>query len=191
MNALIKHTSNNNKEKAMQRITTIIFMLTVIAALILSNSARAHAMVAQHGTLNYVGEHVFLLLSVPVSAFSTLDDDNDGEVSMIEFNLHRKGISEVVKSNIYLVEKETKYFIEGLLLSPTISHTEDNNNIDQITVMGRYTLPGDKTQTHFNIGVFSPTKDLQTYTISATNKKQNLVRQFELKTASNSQKVFN
>jgi hypothetical protein len=54
--------------------------------------AEAHLMVAQHGTLNVVDDGVFMVLSLPVSAFDGVDDDNDGKVSMLEFNNHRGAI---------------------------------------------------------------------------------------------------
>ena len=190
MSALIP-PAVNAPHKNMLRLPPILLALSIIAALFCTQSVYAHAMVAQHGTLNFVDKHVFLLLSLPVSAFANCDDNNDGEVSMLEFNLHRKDISEEVNKGIYLGEKQEKYGLEGLLLSPSVAHTAQNKSIEQVTIMGRYTLPAANTKVHFTIGVFSAVKALQRYSISASYKQQNLKHQFELTLTSPSQQVFN
>jgi hypothetical protein len=51
--------------------------------------AHAHLMVAQHGTLNIVDDGVFMVLSLPISAFNGVDEDSNGKISMLEFNNHR------------------------------------------------------------------------------------------------------
>ena len=40
--------------------------------------AQAHLVAAQKGTLNFAGNAAFLVLSVPVSAMHSVDDDGDG-----------------------------------------------------------------------------------------------------------------
>lgn len=150
----------------------------------------AHSMVAQHGTLNFVDTHVFLLLSLPISAFQDLDDNKDGKVSKIEFNAHRKEAGEKVKDNIYLSIKENKLVIEGLLLSASIAHTKDAKHIDQVTVMGRYTLPPEVSIVNFNLNIFSQNRALQLYELTATNIKKNLKDKFQLKPTVNIHSLF-
>ena len=58
-------------------------------------------MVARHGTLNFVDDGAFMVLSLPMSAFEGIDDDGDGKVSMIEFNNHRTGIVGAVRHAVF------------------------------------------------------------------------------------------
>jgi len=163
-----------------------IFKFTVMAYLLSGvNFTYAHSMVAQHGTLNFIDKHVFLLLSLPVSVFQEIDDNKDGHISKVEFNTHRKEAGEKVKDNIYLSIKENKLIIEGLLLSPSIAHTKDVKYIDQVTVMGRYTLPDQVSNINFSIKLFSQNEAQQVYELTATNKKKALKDKFQLKPSEN------
>ena len=53
-------------------ISTVIFLSSIL----FSSHLYAHVMVAQHGTLNVVDNDVFMVLSLPVSAFEGVDDEN-------------------------------------------------------------------------------------------------------------------
>lgn len=178
----------NNSIKCIQRY---FLGLITISLLSVSTAGHAHSMVAQHGTLNFIDNHVFLLLSLPVSAFQGIDDDNDGHVSLLEFNAHRKAVSASVEKQIFLTHKQDELLIEGLLLGPSISHTTKNNHIDQISVMGRYTLPSSLTSVALNIQLFGDKKEEKKYEITAKNKKHKLTHKFELTLNSRSIKVFN
>lgn len=174
-----------------QRINTYCLCLMTISFLSVSNTSYAHSMVAQHGTLNFIDNHAFLLLSLPVSAFKGIDDDQDGHISLLEFNAHRKTVRTLVEKQVFLTHEQEKLFIEGLLLGPSISHTTKNNHIDQVSVMGRYTLPNIETSVELNIQMFGKREEEKKYEITAKNKKQKLTHQFELTFNSTSIKVFN
>lgn len=70
---------------------------------------------AQRGTLNFADDGVYMVLSLPVSAF---DDNKNGLISMIEFNKHRADIVTRIKSGVVLSEKKDDKIIQGLMLSP-------------------------------------------------------------------------
>ena len=70
--------------------------------------ALAHLMVAQHGTLNFVGQSAFMVLSLPISAFKNIDDDGNGAISLTEFNLHRKAIEKSVREQISLQPAQSR-----------------------------------------------------------------------------------
>ena len=67
------------------------YLLTLLTVLMLTLSlpqaALAHLMVAQHGSLNIVGDGAFMVLSLPASAFEDIDENGDGDISMIELNI--------------------------------------------------------------------------------------------------------
>jgi len=56
-------------------------------------TANAHLMVEQRGTINIVDDGAFVVVSVPVAAFSGVDDDGDGLVSAAELRSHYRHIS--------------------------------------------------------------------------------------------------
>lgn len=170
-----------------------IYLLSVTTLGLLSTStlANAHLMVAEHGTLNFVDNNVFIVLSIPMSAFKGVDENKDGKVSIVEFNAHKKLITKRVKKNVYLADHQYKFTIDGLLLNPEASHTHKSNNIDQITITGRYSLPSKLTKVNFNVKLFSNNERKQHYQITATNKTQKLTHQFELSPTSPFSKVFN
>ena len=54
--------------------------------------AQAHLVAAQKGTLNFAGNAAFLVLSVPVSAIHSVDDDGDGMLSKAELATHAEEV---------------------------------------------------------------------------------------------------
>lgn len=168
----------------------VIAGLLGVSIAMFASGATAHAMVAQHGTLNFVKNHVFLILSLPISSIKKIDDDKDGHISMIEFNHHRKKIGSQVKENVYLDHQQHKLSMEGLLLSPSISYNNDNSYVEQVVVTARYSLPNPLTKVNFNISLFGVTKAEKMYEVSAFNEKLKLSQELELTPKSTSVKVF-
>jgi hypothetical protein len=157
-------------------------------------------MVAQHGTLNFVDNYVYIVLSLPISAFTNIDDDKDGNISLNEFNKHRHDVSEEIIKSIYLSVHDADITINGLLLNPSFDHehvkgqTQVQQNVkhlDQVTITGRYTLPSAQSKVNFNIKLFSIYKTLQRYEITAIDKKQQVEYQFDLTPSLPFSKVFN
>ena len=56
-------------------------MLVLLLCISTIPVANAHLMVAQQGTLNVVDDGAFVVMSLPISAFSSVDDDGDGKLS--------------------------------------------------------------------------------------------------------------
>ncbi|MDC9508080.1 hypothetical protein [Pseudoalteromonas sp. Angola-4] len=153
--------------------------LILVANIVIAPVVYAHLMVAQHGTLNVIDNHAFIVLSLPISAFNNLDDDLNKKVSMDEFNAHKEQISKTIMRGVYLNDHHYKFSLEGLLLNPEVSHT-DTNNIEYITITGRYTVPDISAQLKLNVRLFSQNSDLNKYHITATNKQQKMTHQFAL-----------
>ncbi|WP_338365561.1 hypothetical protein [uncultured Pseudoalteromonas sp.] len=156
-----------------------LIALLLLANIVIAPVAYAHLMVAQHGTLNIVDNHAFIVLSLPISAFNNLDDDLNKKVSIDEFNLHKKQIRNSIMRGVYLNDNLYKFSLEGLLLNPEVSH-DDANNIDHITITGRYTVPVITKQLKLNVRLFSHNTDLNKYHISATHTQQKMTHQFSL-----------
>jgi hypothetical protein len=128
----------------------ILFTLTASMSL----STRAHLMVAQHGTINIVDDGAFLVLSLPMPAFADVDENNDCKVSMLEFNLHRAAIIEMIKQNVSLSDNAGSLPLHGIMLSPVQPHHSSEKTISQLTVMGRFTLNDPASTLNFYTGLF-------------------------------------
>jgi hypothetical protein len=167
-----------------------ITLLSWTLSLVMGPVAHAHLMVAQHGTLNIVDDGVFMVLSLPISAFDGLDDDNDGKVSMLEFNNHRGAIVESISQNVTLSGTRGTGYLQGILLSPVAPHGSTGQSMSQLTVMGRFTLTDSADALLFDIGLYGTQAAEQVLEITATRTRHNQKTIFELTPAASSRMIF-
>lgn len=153
--------------RVLQRIKTIVCGSFLLVSL-LSTSAQAHLMVAQHGTLNIVGDGAFMVLALPISAFVEVDGDRDGNVTMIEFNQHREQIMAAIKANVLLSDASGVLSLEGIMLSPEVAHNTDMEFVTQLTVLGRFTLNQSSSSMAFSMGLYGVNSGEQTMEITGT-----------------------
>ena len=165
--------------------TALIFTLLLSMGMV--SKSYAHVMVAQHGTLNVVENGVFMVLSIPVTAFEGIDDDNDGMLSMEEFNTHRPRIAKAVIENVVLRDITGKIPLQGMMLSPVTSHgTSVMPHISpkvptsQIVVMGRFSLDGTSHNLQYQINLFGKHSTEQLMKMTMTRKGDNQELTFEL-----------
>lgn len=174
------------------QIGSLMLLLSVLA----TPQANAHLMVAQHGTLNFLNGDVFMVLSIPMSTFKGIDSNNDGKVTMIEFNNHREVISKTVKDNIALTDDNSPLPLTGLMLSPVVHHHGTTQAITQLALMGKFTLPVAANRAHilsllrFHVDLFGRNKKERALEITATNTADNQKRVFSLTPKSNTAFVF-
>lgn len=157
-----------------------ITLLTLTLTVPMSPSAQAHLMEAQHGTLNIIDDGAFMVLSLPISAFMEVDDDNDGKVSMLEFNNHRATIVEAVRQHVTLSDKNGNRPLQGIMLSPVVSHDAPKEPTLQLTVMGKFTLENGNSALRFHIGLYGKQTAEQSLEITAIRKSDNQKHVFEL-----------
>lgn len=115
--------------------------------------AQAHLMVAQKGTLNFSGGGAYLLLSLPVSALSGVDDNADGLLSQTELRAHTPVIEAQVRSGIQLTERARPggraFELQGLMFTLSPPDSTPSAPASQLVVMGRFALePGLSEQPH-------------------------------------------
>lgn len=140
----------------------------------------AHLMVAQHGTLNFLDDDVYMVLSLPASAFSEADEDNDGMLSLTEFSTHRTKLIKLISEQITLTTKTGQLPISGLMVSPVTPHDAPKEPADQIIVMGRFDLDGTDSELSFDVGLFGTGDKDQSLEITATRKQEEQKQVFEL-----------
>ncbi|PWQ99727.1 hypothetical protein [Leucothrix arctica] len=152
---------------------------SLLSSLVLSAAivpyASAHLMVAQHGTLNIKDSGVFMVLSVPMSAFDNIDDDGNGKISPTEFAKHRKDIIKEIKEKVALTDNDGARPLQGLLLTPVVPHIVPKAGSKQLVIMGRFTLASKDTATNssgltFHVGLFGKGAEEKTLEITATRR---------------------
>jgi hydrogenase/urease accessory protein HupE len=69
-------------------------VFAVVALALLPRTAAAHLLPPQNATIHAVGNKVYAVVSVPVSALSGVDDDGDGKLSATELRRHQADIDQ-------------------------------------------------------------------------------------------------
>lgn len=138
--------------------------------------AQAHLMVAQKGTLNLQGEGAYLVVSLPVSAFTGIDDDGDGAWSAQELGVHGPHIQDQLKAHLRLRDAQGQRPIDGITLVPTPPDDKPGDPVTQLVVLARFklaqALPTDGVETAkglwFHAGLFGQTEAEQQLSIAVT-----------------------
>ena len=118
----------------------------VAAALVLCGStgavtpAQAHLVAAQKGTLNLVGNAAFLVLSVPVSALHSVDDDGDGMLSKAELKAHADAIGQQVTAGVQLTRPAGALPLQLVMIDIEPSDNAPAAPASHLVVLGRYAL---------------------------------------------------
>jgi len=155
----------------MNNIDKYVFKAFLMSlSMMFSLHSYAHIMVAQHGTLNVMDEGVFMVLSLPVSAFKGIDDDKDGMLSKAEFTLYRPVIASMVLEKVVLKDKNGKLPLQGMMLSPVTPHSSPNEPASQIIVMGRFALVNSNSALQYQVDLFGKAFSEQSLEITATRK---------------------
>ena len=108
---------------------------------LLSLPAEAHMMVAQKGTLNFEGSGAYLLVSLPVSAFTGFDDDGDRLLSPQELQRHAPDLQQQLSDGLRLLRDGQPQPFELLLMNTAPPDETPGAPATQMMVMGRYVLP--------------------------------------------------
>jgi hypothetical protein len=117
---------------AERRIPRGVVIASVVAAWLLARptAADAHLMAANRATLNVVGESVFAVVSVPVSALHGFDDDGDGLLSMPELERHQDALKTEIDRRFVVSDGDdtgTTVRID-LVLSPQHDGAQDRSS---------------------------------------------------------------
>lgn len=101
-------------------------MLGVIGCVTISAVARAHLMENRQGTLNLVGARGYLVISLPVSALSGVDDNRDGKLDGAELQRHAAAIERDLRLRVRVADGGKAAPLAGVLLnlSPDAEHRE-------------------------------------------------------------------
>lgn len=131
-------------------------------------AAQAHLIVSQRGTLNIVAGGAYMVLSLPVSAFTGIDDDGDGRLSVQELRAHAGSIEAQVQSGVSLVSSQGVHALEGVMLNTAAPEDAPTAQVEQIVVMGRFPMDPGANDLVFSLGLFGSGPNEQVEQITVT-----------------------
>jgi hypothetical protein len=152
----------------------------LLLGLIMLPVAEAHLMVAQRGTLNLVENGAYMVMALPVDAFTGVDDDGDGLMSMDEMRTHSRGIAIQVEAGLQLIGDAGPRPLEGLLLNLSPDDNTPTAPARHLVVMGRFALAdvaSSASGLKLRLSLFGKTKESQRQEITITRgtEKQKMV----------------
>ncbi len=161
------------------RLTGLVGLLTVLGM----QSAQAHLMVAQRGTLNFVGTGGFVVMALPVDAFAGVDDDGDGLMSMAEMRDHASAIEAQVQRGLRLSNAAGPRPLEAVMLNLSPDDDKPMAPAAHLVVLGRFSLAAADSQTvspsslKLQLSLFGKTAAAQQQNITVTrgNETQKMV----------------
>ena len=151
-----------------------LMFLMVMLNIFISPHTHAHVMVAQHGTLNFVEGAVYMVLSLPVTAFEGTDDNKDGKLSKSEFDRHQGSIARMIKDKVVMSDNTGKLNLKGLILSPFYSHDATKEDASQMVVMGKFELNNNYSSLQYQLSLFGQAVSEQRIEMTARNKVKGL-----------------
>jgi len=154
-----------------------------------SFAVQAHLMKAQHGTLNFKDNGVYMVLSIPATAFNEIDTDKDNLLSMHEFSENRAVMISIIEQNISLTSDNRTIPLQGILLSPVTPHDAPNEPAARVVVMGKFLLSESDGELQFGVELFNQEDHNGSLTITASRKSENQKQVFELSRESNRAKL--
>ena len=118
--------------------------LAGLLGLLLATAAQAHLMVAQRGTVHVVGDGAFVVVSLPVSAFTGIGADDEGRLSLPALRANQGRVEAQVRQRLQLADADGPRPLEGLILSLAPAQHSEAPSADaratQIVAMGRFAL---------------------------------------------------
>ena len=112
----------------------------LMAGFMALSAAQGHLIVDQKGTLNFVDDGAFLVISLPVTAFEGTDDDGDGRLSFAEMARHTAAIQRQIRDRIRLSDAAGAKPLEELLLNLSVPDDAPSAPATHLVAMGRFAL---------------------------------------------------
>jgi hypothetical protein len=147
-------------------------LLACLLAWAAVSAAHAHLVVAQHGTLNIVGNGAYMVLSLPVSALTGFDDDHDGLLSTNELRAHGASIEAQIKQGVALESDQGHSELEGVMLNTAPPDSTPSAPSTHLVVLGRFSLSAQAAELKLSLRLFGIRAAEQTEHISVTRGAQ-------------------
>ncbi len=126
-------------------VAVVLWTVLLLVLSLLAPPAHAHMMVAQKGTLNFELQGAYLVVSLPVAAFSGFDDDGDQHMSLQELQRHASSIAAAAFKPVLRLLADSQAVPFELLMLNTSAPDDSPGALGatQMVAMGRFALPAD------------------------------------------------
>ena len=122
-------------------------------------AAEAHLMLDGQGTLHFTGDGAFLMVSVPVSAFTGVDDDGDGRLSPREVYVHQAELARQATRGLRLADAVGARPFEGALVNASLPH--GGTTASHVVVMGRFARGATDEAGRLTVGLFGGERSIE------------------------------
>jgi hypothetical protein len=166
-----------------------IAMASALFLLLAATVLQAHIMVEQHGTLNFANGGAFLVLSIPVSAFDGIDENNDNALSAQELGQHAAAIEQRIHTNVLLLDATGETLpLQGLMLSLSPLDHDPGGPATHLIALGRYPVGDPKSA--FGLRINLPGKAQTEREIELTVTRNGQIREMVFTPANNYHSLF-
>ncbi|MEL0646849.1 hypothetical protein V6248_05405 [Pseudoalteromonas agarivorans] len=142
-----------------------------------------------NAALNIEGDTIFISATLPISAFYNVDNNQNGIISIDEFNTHKRRIKRKIHTHLYLSNQLYKFTVKDLKITPNAVKVK-NAGINTLALSGKFTMPIITKNLKLNMKLFSHNKADSRYLIT-TKSNQKSLHQFTISQSSPFNSIFN
>jgi hypothetical protein len=148
------------------------WMLAVLVLSAVAAKADAHLLPAQAVTLNVRGLAVFAALSIPVTALTGFDDDQDARLSVQELSVHHAPLRAQLERGITLVDGDDAGTLEFFELSiePDDHVSDTAQRSTHVLVLFKRTFRAEPRDLRLTMRVFGRTENERRYAVRAVQQ---------------------
>lgn len=139
--------------------------------------------------LNIEDDTIFISATLPVSVFYNVDNNQNGIISIDEFNTHKRRIKRKIHTHLYLSNQLYKFTVKELKITPNAVKVK-NAGINTLALSGKFTMPIITKNLKLNMKLFSHNKADSRYLIT-TKSNQKSLHQFTISQSSPFNSIFN
>jgi len=165
-------------------------LVMFLILLIVAPPSQAHLMVEQYGTLNFTDTGAYFVLSIPVTAFENVDDNDDSKLSGDELGQHSLKIRRQIQSHVQLYNDAGEQFpLEGLMLSLEAPDDNPGAPAAYLVALGRFATDASEPSPLLRISLTGEDPTEQVFRIKAT--RDDVSRTLTFRPGSDRQLLFN
>ncbi|MBQ4857290.1 hypothetical protein [Pseudoalteromonas sp. MMG007] len=142
-----------------------------------------------NAVLNIEDDTIFISATLPVSVFYNVDNNQNGIISIDEFNTHKRRIKRKIHTHLYLSNQLYKFTVKDLKITPNVVKVK-NAGINTLALSGKFTMSIITKSLKLNMKLFSQNKPYSSYLIT-TKSNQKLLHQFTISQSSPFNSIFN
>jgi hydrogenase/urease accessory protein HupE len=148
--------------------------LLFISLMALMPFSMAHLMPAQNGTINLKGNAAFVVISLPVSALSAVDDNHDGRLSDAELQQHMEAIQAQVQSRFALSNAKVRGRVDFIQINiePDENHVSNQTGGKHFLVLMKLSFEQPLLALHLETSLFGSSNKEQQLSIKAIRENE-------------------